>query len=269
MRQDFSRIWSTLKSSGNRSDSPEYLARKASESLSILQDYCGYLSHDVTDMGCGAGELLIHLCEKVNISKAIDYSESMLAQCEQKISNSSLRLRPALLHGGIEYISELDSEFIVSTGALSQYSTYRQIQDILRLFSENGLSRHLILFDTIDPLRFTILAYISYKKNVFKTTSRSDSVASSAPARSFWGIGRVLLSFKEGIKSFYFALVAVAGFVRVLICSSSVIKLPGYLMGYGVNPSLWRSLANQHGLNCQIASSREFEYRYHVILSKQ
>lgn len=265
MRQDFSRIWATQSSSGNRSNSPEYLARKASESLSILQDYCGYLNHDVTDIGCGAGELLVHLCDKLNISKAIDYSDLMLVHCEEKISNSTLCSRPVLLHGGIAYIRKLDSQFVISTGALSQYSSYKQIQDIFRVFSDNSSIKHLVLFDTIDPLRFSIYIYIAYN-NVLR-----DAVNANSSAHDLFplAIGRIFFSLKRHIKYLYSALIAIATFMRILISSSSVIKLPGCLMGYGVNASLWRSLANQHGLRCQIASSREFEYRYHVILSKQ
>ena len=99
MAQDFSRLWSTQNSSGNRSDVPEYLSRKASESLSILQDYCGYVNQEVSDLGCGAGELLVHLCDKLNISNAVDYSASMLSQCDKNLSTSALTSRPKLLLG--------------------------------------------------------------------------------------------------------------------------------------------------------------------------
>ena len=267
MTQDFSRLWSSQNSSGNRSDSPEYLSRKASESLSILQDYCGYVNQKVTDLGCGAGELLVHLCDKLNISIAVDYSASMLSQCEKNLSTLTLTSRPKLLLGGLNCVAQLDSQFIISTGALSQYSSYSQIQDIFKTFSENKISRHLILFDTIDPFRFSIYRLIAYK-NSFDISAGSgilDSLSRESPFDGNNNNGHAVIRFA---KYLYINFITIVAFVRVLFSFLRVIELPGSLMGYGVCPSVWRATANEYGFRCQIASSREFEYRYHVIISK-
>lgn len=266
---DYSQTWSMLSDSGNRSNAFMYLRRKASETHNDLQDYCDYTSESVVDLGCGAGELLEHLATMINIVKATDYSERMLSAARVRLANAELHSIPEIICAGIDILPDLVEEYWISTGALSQYSSQDQLELIMSSFKKNKDAKHFILFDTIDPVRYFILPLISYgncfddSANAFEPKRRHDSKRLfDRGIASLKSILKVILASTYRI--FYYRL----KILLVLLLSPKVCRLPGPLMGYGVSPSFWGCAAKKFGLEISLISSREFEYRYHVIISK-
>lgn len=262
------RVWSAQSSSGNRSDTPVYLERKASENHAILRDYCSYSTEPVVDLGCGAGELLVYLMGSVNISKAVDYSESMLSAAKSRIGNIKLHSAPELICAGIGILPELSEAVWISTGALSQYSSRDHLKEIISSFQQNNAAKHLILFDTIDPVRFLMLPLIAYSNDYDSNGITCEPKARIKKAR----LANMLVFAKRLLRILlYFPFSTLFGFARLAFCafsSSGVCRLPGSLMGYGVFPSFWNLAVRQSGLKLSLLSSREFEYRYHVVISK-
>jgi len=250
--------WSNQSNSFNRSDSFKYLERKSLESHSVLFEYCSYNGEDVVDLGCGAGELLEHLISKLNITQATDFSSTMLATCKKRISKRYPLINLKYTNAGIEYLPLLNEEYWISTGALSQYSSLSQIAEILYCFKENSSAKYLILFDTIDPVRYFLQPLIGYKNYSAGEQKNSSSNHTTA------------LKLLDKFKQFRFALTFSYKSIESICLSvlRSVQRLPGSLMGFGVKPTLWKIETQRLGLGCYIVSSREFEYRYHVLISK-
>jgi len=265
---DYFLVWSAQTSSGNRSDSPVYLERKASEAYAILRDYCNYLAEPVVDLGCGAGELLGYLLGSINIVKAVDYSESMLSAARSRICNIKLHQAPDFVCAGVDILSDLSEGVWISTGALSQYSSRDQLREIIFCFQQNNAAKHLILFDTIDPVRRLMLPLIAYHNDY-----DSNGIACEPKSRINQAkLAKMLVFAKRLLKILlYVPFSTFFGFARLVLgaCGSSgVCRLPGSLMGYGVLPTFWKLAARQFGLKISLLSSREFEYRYHVVISK-
>ena len=161
-------IWSKETHSGNRSDDEQFLSRKTFETLHTLEEYTSYCNNSVADIGCGAGELLIKLIDKINIRLALDFSPSMLEKCKHTISSLDINKKPKLILGGLDKLEELNQEYWISTGAISQFCDEKGISKLLNQFEKNKHVNYLILFDTIDPIRYNFVQLgLSYKKSFF------------------------------------------------------------------------------------------------------
>lgn len=265
---DYSSIWSTQSHSGNRSNTYQYLEQKASETQAVLKDYCGYSSESIVDLGCGAGELLEHLVARINIVKATDYSASMLSAARTKLADEYLYSTLKFICDGVNILPALVEEFWISTGALSQYSSRDQLELIISSFQHNKAAKHLVLFDTIDPVRYFILPLISYGNYISDATTASNP-KTYTNGKSF---GRVISCWSRILKVALFrpliSLLNLSKLLLSLLVSSRVFRLPGSLMGYGVLPSFWSLTARRCKLKVHLVSSRVFEYRYHVVISK-
>lgn len=265
---DYSSIWSTQSHSGNRSNTYQYLEQKASETQAVLKDYCGYSSESIVDLGCGAGELLEHLVARINIVKATDYSASMLSAARTKPAVEYLYSTLEFICDGVNILPALVEEFWISTGALSQYSSRDQLELIISSFQHNKAAKHLVLFDTIDPVRYFILPLISYGNYISDATTASNP-KTYTNGKSF---GRVISCLSRILKVALFrpliSLLNLSKLLLSLLVSSRVFRLPGSLMGYGVLPSFWSLNARRCKLKVHLVSSRVFEYRYHVVISK-
>lgn len=265
---EYSKIWSAQHRSGNRFNESLYLERKACETHSILNDYCGYSSEPVADLGCGAGELLEKLLSTINIAKAVDYSQLMLAEARALLLGLEVKNTPEFICDGIEILPDLVEKVWISTGALSQYSSEHQLALILSHFQNNKIAEHLVLFDTIDPMRYFILPFIAYKNSYIHSSVaiNSENLSSRSSVSSVLKLIRSLRSIFIHLNGGLFAFSRV---LLVVLGSSQVYRLPGSLMGYGVLPSFWRTEGDSRGFRVSILSSREFEYRYHVVISKK
>ena len=265
---DYFWVWSAQSSSGNRSDTPVYLERKASETYAILRDYCDYSTEPVVDLGCGAGELLVYLLGSINIVKAVDYSESMLSAAKLRLCNIQLQSAPEFVCAGVDILSDLSEGVWISTGALSQYSSRDQLREIISCFQQNNSAKHLILFDTIDPVRFLMLPLIAYSNDYDSNGIACEPNERINKAR----LAKMLVFAKRLLRILvYVPFSTLLSFTRLAFGafgSSGVCRLRGSLMGYGVFPSFWNLAARRFGLKLSLVSSREFEYRYHVVISK-
>lgn len=265
----YRKAWGSQKSSGNRLSSDLYLLRKASEIHSLLVDYCDYSGETVVDIGCGAGELLEHLIPVLNIKRAIDYSISMLDVCKARIQLKYMLEAPRIEVGDIEDLFLLEEEIWISTGALSQYSSCDEIMQALESFKSNKYARYLVLFDTIDPLRYHLLSCLRYN-NIpsFPLIDMEKALGKETgnKRKSFFACLKNIL--REPILN----TLLLMSFVQALKCllgsANKVCRLPAELMGYGVMPCFWRKASADRGLICYLLSSREFEYRYHVVIGK-
>jgi hypothetical protein len=264
---DYSRIWSTQFQSGNRSNTFLYLERKALETYAVLKDYCGYSTEPVVDLGCGAGELLEHLLSSINIVKAVDYSKTMLSAARERLANLKLHTAPDLICEGVDILPGLMESVWISTGALSQYSSKDQLELIVSRFQENQAARYFVLFDTIDPVRYFALPFISYKNSYIGKGALVDSKVYDSNS-SLEVAARKKRSLNLILSRPLIILHNLLCGLSTILTSPQVCRLPGSLMGYGVSPSFWLSIASRRGLGISILSSREFEYRYHVVISK-
>jgi len=250
-------IWSKETHSGNRSDDEEFLSRKTFETLHTLEEYASYCNNSVADIGCGAGELLIKLIDKINICLALDFSPSMLEKCKQRLTSLDINKKPKLILGGLDKLEELNQEYWISTGALSQFCDEKGISKLLNHFEKNQHVNYLILFDTIDPIRYNLVQLgLSYNKSFFNL-------------RIFNPILNIFIFFLKypliSLKRFLFIS---TNFLILFFSKSKCIRLQPLIMGLAYLPSFWSDITNKNRLFLKIISSREFEYRYHVILAK-
>ena len=246
MTDSFFKAWAGKSTSGNRSDSSYYLSRKSLETYHTLSDFFNYNNEEVADLGCGSGELLVYLLDNINITIGIDYSQNMLKKCASLIHSSHKDVR--LICSDVTDLKCLNVPYWISTGALSQYLPEAKLRLLLSNFLESSTAEHLILFDTIDPILFYLYKFISYD-DIFASSSCRTNAIDSLKSKIFHMRLRLLSILSSYNPTF-------------------VQLLPGDLTGYGVKTSFWRqSLANSF-CNIKLISSREFEYRYHVLISK-
>ena len=253
---DFRKAWSSEIHSGNRSDSDEFLERKAKEHRSVLVDYCNYIyGQSIVDLGCGAGELLASLASFMTITTAVDYSQSMMGRCRQLLASKNIT-DIATIISDISILPSLSHKYWVSTGALSQYSDMYQLELIFQSFIRNKDVTHIVFFDTIDPILYLVRVFgLTSYFNLKQECRDTESLSTNRRAK-------ISSSFKQILHSLASILLLRAIFYN------KPIKIPGSIMGYAVSPAVWNSLCKKYNLNLTQVSSREFEYRYHVIISK-
>ncbi len=198
------------------------------------------------DLGCGAGELLEHLQNFLNITTGIDYSESMLDVARKRLVGSGITLKNSDL---FEYVQSSVEPTWMTTGAINQYLEPKLLQQFLQLFKNNSSARALYLFDCVDPVRYAIYPFgLSYRP------IRKTEINSLRARLRFinWYISRGVVYFK----------------LTLGLLGRSGNKLGRTGMGYGYSPAEWRFFLDSLDLTCEIVSSQFYEYRFHVIIHK-
>jgi SAM-dependent methyltransferase len=195
------------------------------------------------DLGCGAGELLLHLSQLAKIDIGVDYSLSMINAAQQRLEGQFSGL---LLHVDIfNYLPSTIQPVWTTTGAINQYLDADQLSCVLDIFASNDKVRSFYLFDCIDPLRYHLLSHsISYR-----------------PKHD------LQLNFISSVKNSVRRLITAGGLIFNRYQKDSF-YLGTPSMGYGQKPSFWLNSAVNRGLNVEIISSRYYEYRYHVVIGK-
>lgn len=237
--------WSQQKSSHHRGDDTGFYEQKAAEHAAFM-DPSDRAAGSV-DLGCGAGELLVHLRKHVEVKAGLDLSETMLMEARKKLDGSGVEL---LSPDVFDYLPSSPLAVWMTTGALNQYLAVNELNRFLDMFTSNRQARSLYLFDCVDPLRHELLYQgIGYHIN---------------PPDLQGSRGRVLakLVYRYGLR-FVFAAKLLSGYF-----SRNPVKLRGTGMGYGYLPAFWVDAAKRRGLEIQIVSSRVYEYRFHVALRK-
>ena len=245
MSDDAQEFWSAQVSSLHRSSDPQFYEQKASEHAALIP--VAERTEPAVDLGCGAGELLQHFADLVNVRVGLDYSESMLDRARVALGDRDIELSSA---DAFEFLPTASQPTWTTTGALNQYLDAAQIDRLVEIFADNDHARGFYLFDAVDPLRYRLLPLgIGYTKPDSHGPVRKATWI--LKARRF--AGKAL-----GAARLYMAILTVR--------SGSRLGGPG--MGYGYFPSFWHGLASKHGLDIEIVSSRLYEYRYHVLLRK-
>ena len=238
---DSKEFWKLQTNSLHRSSSTDIYKKKAKEHISIISSIDRKLP--AIDLGCGAGELLELLIQKLNIEEGIDYSQSMLSMAKDRLGNL---INLKLIDKNIfKFLGDSNKKIWLTTGALNQYFKHEEIERLISTFVSNNNVLTFYLFDCVDPLRYSLMGLgINYSKEY---SNHNKIVNLSISLKSF--IKFILL---------YFSTISNKG--NVYLGKSS--------MGYGYLPRYWIELANKYGLSINIVSSMYYEYRYHVILTK-
>lgn len=199
------------------------------------------------DLGCGAGELLVHLRDNVNITVGLDYSKSMLEAARQRLGDSPVQLLDTDLFA---YISTATQPTWITTGAVNQYLDPHQTEQFLQAFSENTNAKSLFLFDCVDPLRYAVLQFGSRYPDASLATQSWRAVR----------IARLLTSIRRTETGF-----------RLMfgMLSRSNQALRRHSMGFAYLPNRWRDMIEALDLDCEFVSSLFYEYRFHVIVRKR
>lgn len=235
-------------SSRHRDSSREWYSAKAREHISIILSN-NDSGRSFCDLGCGFGELLeMYLTNGLNVTLATDLSMSALSAARERLLQFKIKI---LRSSWIESLSSSGFDSIMSTGALNQYLKPDDMKALLCRFSSNPSLKSAYFFDCINPLHYLVTSSsLRYDAKVLESMSSPFS-----PKRLLrWILGTyhtVLASFCLDflrLQSFYLGEIA---------------------MGYGHTPLFWRKAAQMHNLRVQFYSSQSYEYRYHVVFSRE
>lgn len=237
-------FWNKQTDSLHRSDDEKFYDCKAVEHASLMLP--NERSAGCVDLGCGAGELLFHLMDHVNIRTGIDYARSMLEQAEKILAGKGIELLNVDI---FEYLPQSDYPVWTTTGAINQYLDPQSICAFLDVFTANNPARSLFLFDCVDPLRYSLMPYgISYRPRPIRRGSGLKSFLQPAHLLA----RRWLLSAELALGLFEI--------------ESRKLRSAG--MGFAYSPLFWIDAAAARNIKVDVVSSRFYEYRYHVIMRK-
>ena len=240
-------FWGAQSSSLQRYGTDDFYKKKAAEHISIISPF--HLGLRTIDLGCGAGELLswfLIIRDDDNNIAALDYSESMLSAARKKIGSPTVDF---VCEDPFKYLPGSEFGLWMTTQAINQYLSAPQLVAFIKMFRDNHNAKALYLFDCIDPVRYGVLSF----------GCRYDGGSSPPEKTGLGGLSRSTLgSVKRVLK-----------FLRMTLNRQPYRSLDDVGMGFGFLPSFWlMSCKTIGGLHAEIISSRYYEYRYHVIVTK-
>jgi SAM-dependent methyltransferase len=239
-------FWDNQSQSLHRDTDSLFYEKKANEHLGIFSAH--EKTYPALDIGCGAGELLSQLIQKLDVRSACDISSSMLDQAKTKICNSSLKFSQETDLGA--FLSCSHEALWMTTGAINQYLDAKELKKTLNIFAENKNARLFTLFDCVEPYKYRLLIdKISYLPARKTRKSSASMILKYLP--------RFIL---RNIRFLYY-------YVKIS-CSGCCVYLGRASMGYGYKTYIWHKWCEELNLSCEIVSSRYYEYRYHVIIKK-
>jgi cyclopropane-fatty-acyl-phospholipid synthase len=231
-RSEFSweKYFSDKKTGGHRFSTEEFLAKEANEKLFHLSG-----GKTLLDFGCGAGELLIYFVPKYEKVVGADFSKSMLFEAEKKLLQHKYENADLILADDKTVWDKLSLQFDrITATEVVQYFTPEQLEDFIRNASRYlNVDGKIVFFDIIDPRLYYL-----------------------------WKVGW----FSQNFISWNILARAYSGFVRRTL--AFLRNQPGDIVGNSYNPSLIEKIANGNGFQMEYVKSMYYEYRYHVILSK-
>lgn len=228
--QDF---WQAQPVSLHRAHAGESHRAKAWDLFTFMrpEDRSGPLA----DFACGDGEILRALCDLSTVAEAGDLSAPSLMRARAILPETVATFQ----EDGLTLGAHASAPVWITTAGLNQYLPEEALGQWIRLFARLRSTRSLYLFDCIDPHRYLELsAHSSYDGSV-QTLKQRLKVRSRAAATKLRNIG-----------------------------SRSCVDLGDPRMGFAYFPGYFRRMASRYELNIEIASSRQYEYRYHVQLVK-
>tara|TARA_A100001035_G_C27767720_1_gene494592 strand:+ start:602 stop:1354 length:753 start_codon:yes stop_codon:yes gene_type:complete len=239
-------FWDSQSSSFHRLDSKVFYDKKANEHAQIIQP--NDRESGIIDLGCGAGELIEYLNELVNIEIGIDFSSSMIRAAKKRIKKThNIKFLVSNTDETFDFLKKSTQPVWTTAGALNQYLNLNEIKKLMEIFNANEHVRSFYLFDCVDPIRYKVLdfgcSYLSQKKKSKKY--------------------KLIKRAKIYLRRLIFAMELTSGLLNK---ESYRLGLPN--MGYGHLPQLWLKFGDDFSLHTNIVSSRFYEYRYHVIYTK-
>lgn len=239
---DYKSYWREQSHSGQREDSTAFLDKKAREHAQMVK--CRADGDDgIIDLGCGAGELLLHLSKYIEIDCGIDFSETMLDRARQRLAGTGIRVEKQDI---FSYLPIVSCATWITTQALNQYLDADEIKRMFSVFIESRHARALYLFDCVDPIRYIAL--------------QLGSRYSESDARV-----RGVIQGKRDIAAFLRLL-------KIVFGNRNCVQWKSTGMGFAYTPAFWRKLVGGLGegrVSVEIESSKYYEYRYHVICRKE
>jgi SAM-dependent methyltransferase len=240
MSNQIQKYWSSVNSSSHRQNNIEFYNNNAREHISLIDN--DDIDKEFIDLGCGAGKILQYYKKELNYIEGLDSSVSMISEAK-KLLNKSIKLVHA---DPFDYLPNCKIPIWTTCGALNQYLNNHEVEKFLHLFKKNQYALSLYMFETICPIRYSLLTngisfrqqHLDQKLN-FKLKCKN--------------------KLKKLIFAFYFSLGKY---------SKDTVYLNSPVMGYGHSPSLWHKLGEKYDLKIDIIGSKYYEYRYHVILRK-
>jgi SAM-dependent methyltransferase len=231
--RSFESYWEGKRSSGHRYNGENFYKEKAKEHLLLFKEIEKEMR--ISDIGCGAGELLYYLVERCHVVDAVDYSSSMITQAKKRLHHKGLEF---IISDAHSYMKQSKSQVIVGCESFNQYLDSKEIEEIIDLFVASSHMRSIFLFDTIDPDRYQLWSQGRIRYDHFFPSRKAILMLY---LREIWSL------FDGGYRDYG-------------------IKIGE--MGYGYRPHFWMDLAKKHHLKLEIISSLKYEYRYHVVLRK-
>jgi SAM-dependent methyltransferase len=235
-----SAFWATQSTSMHRSDDKQIYEKKAVEHAALIR--AEDRDTDLVDLGCGAGELLVHFSKLVRVTTGFDISKSMLDAARAVLPDADIQLVQG--NDVLAFIASSPHAVWTTTGAVNQFLDMAAQRRLLDAFASHPRARAYYMFDCVDPIRYSLLAHgISYRP-----------VNPTLPL----GIGYV----KHLLRRLSTAGRIAAG------ARANTRYLGSAAMGWGQLPRFWLVESQARGLEVEIVSSRHYEYRYHVLLHK-
>ena len=236
----FKKFWNTQNSSLHRDG--EFIKEKAIEHTDVLNSLVN-LSDNIADIGCGFGELLIeYLKNGLNITHAVDFSDSAVNASIEACSGHSISISTTPVD---TFIANSDVDCIIACASINQFLNGAQMRELIELFIANSNLKLFVMFDCIDPILLDSLSLWSRYEN------------------------HGLSKYSSYKKHFLFCLKVISKiFKRIFTFSPFKSEYLGISMGYAYPTSYWHYHLSALHLKYRIVSSKYYEYRYHVIISK-
>jgi SAM-dependent methyltransferase len=236
-----SNYWVTANNSSHRGNSDGYYEQNAAEHASLFTTIDAGL--EGIDLGCGTGKLLKYYSKILNCRVGLDISPTMLQVAREDLGDDVNLINS----NPFDYLPNCKNPIWITCGALNQYLDNVEIKNLLLIFKNNEHAKSFYLFETICPIRYRLFGLgISYRKPV-----------------GFFRKG-LMVRFKDLIRRFIFSVNFMIGKY-----SKGTVYLGTPIMGYAYLPIFWHKLASDLDLKITILGSRFYEYRYHVILTKE
>jgi len=226
-------FWQSKTNGGHRIQSEDFLSKEAREKLFHLQG-----GKSLLDFGCGSGDLLVYYTKAFNRIVGVDFSPSMLSKAEERIITSGYIDKVTLIQGDETDIWDRVPMVFdqITAGQVVQYLNTSALDNFIRQASLRLADEgRIILFDIIDPRIFYLFELGLFSKdmpNLIRILARM-----------------IHLFFHKLFRRFR--------------------KWPLSELGYSYFPAEIAAIAARYDLNAEVAWSMYYEYRYHVILTKE
>lgn len=230
--------WADKANGEHRSQDETFLEKEAKEKLFHLAG-----GESLLDFGCGSADLLAYYAPFYRQCAGADRSASMLANARKRLASRGFDDKVTLLLADDNRIWEvLDERFgegckfdRITAGQVIQYFDEQQINSFLSAaLSRLSVNGKICLFDVIDSRTLELWQAGLFGQDKLKTS----------------------LLWKLYIRKLHHIKNRIQG-------------KPKHSFGNVYPPSLFTGFARRHGLNILIVHSMYYEYRYHVILSRE